>query len=83
LNLYAYDEEKEFENMYAVGEAAMNIITEPKWQNPKYTLKPSGMAYTEWEEHLTVMDETARTGSGRCDRSAKETAAVRGVEKHA
>ncbi|MFP3089689.1 MMPL family transporter [Treponema sp. TIM-1] len=60
LSLYAYNEETEIEEMYTVGEAAMSIITDPKWQSSKYTLKPSGMAYTEWEEHLVVEDETVK-----------------------
>jgi predicted RND superfamily exporter protein len=60
LNLYSYEGENETEAMYAVGAAAMEIITDPKWRNPKYTLKPSGLAYTEWEEHLTVMDESVK-----------------------
>ena len=60
LNLYSYEGENEVEAMYSVGAAAMEIITDPKWQNPKYTLKPSGLAYTEWEEHLAVMDESVK-----------------------
>jgi predicted RND superfamily exporter protein len=50
--------------MYAVGKAAREIITDPKWENPKYSLKPSGIAYTEYEEHLTIMDETQKRIAG-------------------
>jgi predicted RND superfamily exporter protein len=60
LSLYNYEGENELEEMYSVGRAAMEIITDPKWQGGKYTLMPSGMAYTEWEERLAVMEETAR-----------------------
>jgi predicted RND superfamily exporter protein len=60
LSLYPYGAETETEDMYAVGKAAMDIITDPKWRSPKYTLNPSGIAYTEYEEHLVVMDETVK-----------------------
>jgi predicted RND superfamily exporter protein len=65
LSLYNYEGENESREMYSVGRAAQEIITDPKWQNPKggnaqYTLKPAGMAYTEWEENQTVMTETVK-----------------------
>ncbi|MDR2313685.1 MAG: MMPL family transporter [Spirochaetaceae bacterium] len=60
LSLYSYEGENESEEMYSVGRAAMEVVTDPKWQSPAYSLSPAGMAYTEWEEHLTIMDETAR-----------------------
>jgi predicted RND superfamily exporter protein len=60
LSLYSYEGENELEEMYSVGRAAMEIITDPKWQSPQYSLKPSGMAYTEWEERLAVMEETVK-----------------------
>jgi predicted RND superfamily exporter protein len=60
LSLYNYEGENEIEEMYSVGRAAMEIITDPKWRSSKYSLKPSGMAYTEWEEHLAAMEETTR-----------------------
>ncbi|MDR1174587.1 MAG: MMPL family transporter [Treponema sp.] len=64
LSLYSYEGENESREMYSVGKAAQEIITDPKWQNPgggaRYTLKPAGMAYTEWEENQTVMDETGK-----------------------
>jgi predicted RND superfamily exporter protein len=64
LSLYNYEGENEIEEMYSVGRAAMEVITDPKWQSAKYTLKPSGMAYTEWEEHLTATEETAKRIAG-------------------
>ncbi|MDR2069572.1 MAG: MMPL family transporter [Spirochaetaceae bacterium] len=64
LSLYNYEGENESAEMYTVGRAAMEIITDPQWQSPKYSLKPSGMAYTEWEEQLTIMDETTKRIAG-------------------
>jgi predicted RND superfamily exporter protein len=64
LSLYNYEGEDELEEMYSVGRAAMKIITDPKWQSPRYSLKPSGMAYTEWEERLAVMEETTKRIAG-------------------
>ncbi|MDR1899852.1 MAG: MMPL family transporter, partial [Treponema sp.] len=64
LSLYNYEGENESEEMYAVGRAAMEIITNPKWQSPNYTLKPSGMAYTEYEEHLVIGEETVKRIAG-------------------
>jgi predicted RND superfamily exporter protein len=64
LSLHNYEGENEVEAMYSVGKAAMEIITDPKWRSPAYTISPAGMAYTEWEEHLTVMDETIRRIAG-------------------
>jgi predicted RND superfamily exporter protein len=58
LSLYSYEGENETAEMYRVGSVAEKIITDPKWQNPKYRIMPSGMAYTEWEEHETVEKET-------------------------
>jgi predicted RND superfamily exporter protein len=60
LSLYNYEGENEIQEMYSVGRAAMDIITDPKWRNPKYSLKPSGMAYTEYEERMVIMEETQR-----------------------
>jgi predicted RND superfamily exporter protein len=64
LSLYSYEGENETEEMYSVGRAAQEIITDPAWANPKYSLKPSGMAYTEWEERQTVNEETIRRIAG-------------------
>jgi predicted RND superfamily exporter protein len=60
LSLYSYEGENEIEEMYSVGRTAMEIITDPRWQSPGYTLIPAGMAYTEWEEKLVVMDELVK-----------------------
>ncbi|MDR3335632.1 MAG: MMPL family transporter, partial [Treponema sp.] len=62
LSLYSYEGENESQEMYSVGRAAQEIITDPKWRSPTgaYTLKPSGMAYTEWEENQAVMAETVK-----------------------
>jgi predicted RND superfamily exporter protein len=60
LSLYNYENKNESAEMYSVGRAAQEIITDPKWRNPKYTLKPSGVAYTEWEENQVAMAETSR-----------------------
>jgi predicted RND superfamily exporter protein len=64
LSLYNYEGENEAAAMYSVGRTAQEIITDPKWQNPKYSLKPSGMAYTEWEERQTIMEETVKRIAG-------------------
>jgi predicted RND superfamily exporter protein len=68
LSLYSYEGENESAEMYSVGKAAQEIITDPKWQNyggaVRYTLKPAGMAYTEWEENQTVMAETVKRIAG-------------------
>ncbi|MDR0642977.1 MAG: MMPL family transporter [Treponema sp.] len=60
LSLYNYENKNDSAEMYSVGRAAQEIITDPKWQSPKFTLKPSGLAYTEWEENQVVMRETGR-----------------------
>jgi predicted RND superfamily exporter protein len=60
LSLYNYEGESESAEMYSVGRAAQEIITDPKWQSSTYTLKPSGVAYTEWEENQVAMAETSR-----------------------
>jgi predicted RND superfamily exporter protein len=69
LSLYSYEGENESREMYSVGRAAQEIITDPKWRNPAYTLKPSGMAYTEWEENQTVMAETVTRIAGEIGRA--------------
>ncbi|MDR0668831.1 MAG: MMPL family transporter [Treponema sp.] len=60
LSLYNYENKTDSTEMYSVGRAAQEIITDPKWQSPHYTLKPSGVAYTEWEESQVIMSETGR-----------------------
>ncbi len=56
LSLLEYPEEEEWQEetnidpMFQDGEAALRILTNPKWKSDKYTLKPVGMPYTETEE---------------------------------
>ncbi|MGD2035634.1 MAG: MMPL family transporter [Bacteroidales bacterium] len=56
LSLLEYPEEEEWEKvttkdpMFQDGEAAIRVLTNPKWQSDKYSLKPVGMPYTETEE---------------------------------
>lgn len=56
LSLLEYPEQEEWEKetnldpMFQSGEAAIRIVTDPKWKSDKYTLKAAGMPYTETEE---------------------------------
>lgn len=56
LDLLEYPEPEEWKKetdtdpMFQVGEAAMKIITDPKWESDYYTIKPAGMPYSETEE---------------------------------
>lgn len=56
LSLLEFPEQEEWEKetnidpLFQTGEVAVRIVTNPKWQNNKYTLKPVGMPYTETEE---------------------------------
>lgn len=56
LSLLEFPEQEEWEKettidpLFQTGEAAIRIVTNPKWQSDKYTLKPVGMPYTETEE---------------------------------
>jgi predicted RND superfamily exporter protein len=56
LSLLEYPKKEEWEKvtnkdpMFQSGEAAIRIVTNPKWQSSKYTLKAAGMPYTETEE---------------------------------
>ncbi len=56
VSLLEYPEREEWEKetkidpMFQTGEVAIRIITNPKWESDKYTLKPVGMPYTETEE---------------------------------
>ena len=56
LSLLEYPEEEEWKKtttkdpMFQVGEAAIKIVTDPKWKSARYTLKAAGMPYTETEE---------------------------------
>ena len=40
--------------MYVIGEAAIAIVTDPKYHSSAYTLKPAGLPYTETEEKAGV-----------------------------
>ena len=56
LSLLEYPEKEEWEKettkdpMFQSGEAAIRIITNPKWESDKYILKAAGTPYTETEE---------------------------------
>ncbi|MEM7504825.1 MAG: MMPL family transporter, partial [Pseudomonadota bacterium] len=57
LDLYEYPDEEEWaqeegsqDPMFDVGEAAIAIVTDPRWQSEHYTLKAAGLPYTETEE---------------------------------
>jgi predicted RND superfamily exporter protein len=59
LRLNNYETDNESEEMFRVGRAAQEVLAEARWQNPKYTLKPTGMAYTETEENQVISRETS------------------------
>jgi uncharacterized protein len=56
LSLVEYPPKEEWEKttdkdpMYQAGEAAIKVVTDPRWQSDLYTLKPAGMPYSETEE---------------------------------
>jgi uncharacterized protein len=56
LELLEYPEPEEWNKetstdpMFQVGESAIKIVNDPKWQSDKYTIKPAGMPYSETEE---------------------------------
>ena len=47
--------------MYVIGEAAINIVTDPKYQSSAYTIKPAGLPYTETEEQAVMGRETLKS----------------------
>ncbi|QSH92992.1 hypothetical protein C5N99_10395 [Treponema medium] len=47
--------------MYVIGEAAIDIGTDPKYQSSAYTIKPAGLPYTETEEKVVMGRETAKS----------------------
>ena len=47
--------------MYVIGEAAINIVTDPKYQSSAYTIKPAGLPYTETEEQVVMGRETQKS----------------------
>ena len=47
--------------MYLIGEAAIDIVTDPKYQSSAYTIKPAGLPYTETEEKAVMGRETTKS----------------------
>ena len=47
--------------MFVIGEAAIDIVTDPKYQSSAYTIKPAGLPYTETEEKVVMGRETAKS----------------------
>ena len=47
--------------MNSAGEAAIKVVTDPKWNSDKYTIKPVGLPYTETEEDIVMPKETMKT----------------------
>ena len=46
--------------MYVIGEAAIDIVTDPKYHSAAYTIKPAGLPYTVTEEKLVMGRETVK-----------------------
>ncbi len=65
LNPFPEGEEKEGNAltapMYKSGQAAIDVVTDPKWLSNVYTIKAAGVPYTEMEEHTVVLEETTKT----------------------
>ncbi|PIE04901.1 MAG: hypothetical protein CSA76_01820 [Spirochaetales bacterium] len=71
LSLLEFPEEEEWSKetstdpLFQVGEAAIPIVTDPKWESDLYTFKASGMPYSETEERDFFGKEMKiRVGSG-------------------
>ena len=47
--------------MYVIGDAAIDIATDPKYQSSAYTIKPAGLPYTETEEKAVMRQETTKS----------------------
>ena len=47
--------------MYVIGEAAISVVTDPKYQSAAYTIKPAGLPYTETEEKAVMGHETTKS----------------------
>ena len=47
--------------MYVIGEAAIDIVTDPKYRSAAYTIKPAGLPYTETEEKVVMGHETTKS----------------------
>ncbi len=56
LSLVEYPPEKEWKKttdtdpMFQAGEAAIAVVTDPRWKSDRYTLKAAGLPYSETEE---------------------------------
>ena len=65
LNAFPEDEVQEGKTltapMYKAGQAAIDVVTNPKWESEVYTIKAAGVPYTEMEEHTVVLEETTKT----------------------
>ncbi|UTC61750.1 MMPL family transporter [Treponema sp. OMZ 787] len=42
------------ELMYTMGEKAIDVVTNPKYKSPAYTIKAAGLPYTETEEKIVM-----------------------------
>ena len=47
--------------MYVIGEAAIDIVADPKYHSAAYTIKPAGLPYTETEEKVVMGQETTKS----------------------
>ena len=47
--------------MYVIGEAAIAVVTDPKYQSAAYTIKAAGLPYTETEEQAVMGRETVKS----------------------
>ena len=47
--------------MNRAGQAAIDVVTNPKWNSDKYTIKPVGLPYTETEEDIVMPKESMKT----------------------
>ncbi len=68
LSLREYPEEgdpeyKDIEPLYEVGEAAIAIVNDSKWNSEKYSLKGAGLPYSETEEKEFMGKEIAYRAS--------------------
>lgn len=57
LSLFPYDTDSE-EAMIRVGDAARGVLASGRYTSSLYTMKATGMSYTEAEEHIVVNHET-------------------------
>ena len=67
LSLHPFPPDEEWQKtsstppMNQAGEAAIAIVTNPKWQSDKYTIKAVGLPYTETEEDIVMPQEVVKT----------------------